>query len=191
MTPIRDLVGLVLTPSRTLAESPPLDLLIVPGGWGQEALMDDAVVLEFIRTQSAQAQFTFTICTGALICGAAGILRGVKSTTHWSAIHLFAYFGAIPVDARVVIDGRHVSAAGITAGIDGALRVASLLRNDRVAQQIQLAIQYAPEPPFNSGSPQCAPLEVLEAARASVKQIGEARLPTAQRIAAQLGINPV
>src|ERR1035441_714037 len=190
-TPIRDLMGLILTPTMTFAQAPPLDLLIVPGGWGQEALMDDATVLEFIQTQAAGAQYTFSICTGALVCGAAGLLRGVRSTTHWSAFHLLGYFGAIPVNARVVVDGKHISAAGVTAGIDGALRVASLLRDERTAQVIQLSMEYAPEPPFNSGTPQTAPPDVLEAALAVTRKTTEARLATAQRIASRLGINPV
>jgi cyclohexyl-isocyanide hydratase len=190
-TPIRDLMGLILTPTMTFAQAPPLDLLIVPGGWGQEALMDDATVLEFIQTQAAGAQYTFSICTGALVCGAAGLLRGVRSTTHWSAFHLLGYFGAIPVNARVVVDGKHISAAGVTAGIDGALRVASLLRDERTAQVIQLSMEYAPEPPFNSGTPQTAPPDVLEAALAVTRKTTEARLATAQRIASRLGIKPV
>jgi len=188
IAPIRDLKGLILTPDKTFAEAPPLDLLVVPGGYGQEALMDDEVVLGFIRAQAARATYVFSVCTGALLCGAAGLLRGVKATTHWAAHHLLGYFGAIPVDARVVVDGRHISASGITAGLDGALRVAALLRNEHVAQQIQLAIEYAPQPPFRCGTPQTAPADVLEAVRASYRQVTEARLATARRIAARLGI---
>jgi cyclohexyl-isocyanide hydratase len=188
LTPVRDIRGLIITPETTFADAPRLDLLVVPGGFGQEALMDDEVVLKFIQTKAATATYVFSICTGALICGAAGLLRGVKSTTHWSAFHLLPYFGAIPVNARVVIDGKHVSAAGVTAGLDGALRVASLICNDRIAQQIQLAIEYAPDPPFHSGTPQTAPPEVLQAARISVQKITDARFITAQRVAARLGI---
>jgi cyclohexyl-isocyanide hydratase len=92
-------------------------------GWGQEQLMDDDQVLAFIRAQAAHARYIFSVCTGALICGAAGLLRGVHAITHWSAFHLLEYFGAIPTDERVIVDGKHVSAAGVTAGIDGALRV--------------------------------------------------------------------
>ncbi|HXP81535.1 MAG TPA: DJ-1/PfpI family protein [Verrucomicrobiae bacterium] len=189
LTPVRDNRGLLITPEMTFGEAPPLDLLVVPGGFGQEALMDDDVALKFIQAKAATASYVFSICTGALLCGAAGLLRGVKSTTHWSAFHLLPYFGAIPVNARVVVDGKHVSAAGVTAGLDGALRVAVLMRGERVAQQIQLGIEYAPDPPFRSGTPQTAPPEVLQAARASVQKITDARLITAQRVAARLGIN--
>jgi cyclohexyl-isocyanide hydratase len=130
----------------------------------------------------------FSVCTGALICGAAGLLKGTRATTHWSAFHLLEYFGAVPIDERVVIDGKFVSAAGVTAGIDGALRVAALLRGDRVAQEIQLLIQYAPEPLFNSGTPVSALPDVLQAAQGVSRKITEARLTTAKRIAARLGV---
>lgn len=186
--PVRDVRGLILTPEKTFIESPPLDLLLVPGGYGQEALMEDETVLSFIREQAVNAKYVFSVCTGALICGAAGLLKGVRATTHWSSFHLLEYFGAIPIDERVVIDGSFVSAAGVTAGIDGALRVAALLRGDRVAQEIQLHIQYAPEPPFNSGTPASAPPEVLAAASSANREIREARLTTAKRIATKLGV---
>src|SRR6266446_9169566 len=102
------------------------------------------------------ARFVFSVCTGALVLGAAGLLKGRRATTHWASHHLLKYFGAVPVNDRVVIDANLVTAAGVTAGIDGALRIASLLRGDRAAQEIPLYIQYAPEPPFNSGDPRTA-----------------------------------
>ena len=185
---VRDVHGLIITPQKTLAEAPQLDVLVVPGGSGQEAVMDDETILEFIRQQAKCAKYIFSVCTGALICGAAGLLRGTKATTHWSAFHLLEYFGAIPTQARVVVDGKHVSTAGVTAGFDGALRVAQLLCGDEVAQTIQLAIEYAPNPPFNSGTPDDAPDHVLASARAAVQDITEARLRTAQRISSRLGI---
>jgi cyclohexyl-isocyanide hydratase len=187
-TPIRDVQGLILTPEETLSEAPELDVLVVPGGYGQQDLMDDEVVLSFIRRQAAHAEYVFSVCTGALICGAAGLLRNVRSTTHWASFDLLRYFGAIPVDSRVVVDGKHVSAAGVTAGIDGALTVAALLRGEPVAQGIQLSIEYAPEPPFHSGTPKTAPPEVLEAAREEVREVTAARLATAIRIGRRLGI---
>jgi len=188
LAPIRDIQGLILTPEITIAAAPQLDVLVVPGGFGQEDLMDDEEVLAFLRTQAASAQYTFSICTGALLLGAAGLLRGIRATTHWSTFHLLEYFGAIPIDSRVVVDGRTVSAAGVTSGIDGALRLAALLRGEAVAQGIQLSIEYAPEPPFSSGSPQTAPPEVLAAAQHRIREISEARLATAKRIATRLGI---
>jgi cyclohexyl-isocyanide hydratase len=150
--------------------------------------MDDEEVLSFVRDQSRGAKYVFSVCTGALICGAAGLLKGAKATTHWSAFHLLEYYGAIPTDARVVEDGKVVSAAGVTAGFDGALVIASRLRGEDVAREIQLSMEYAPEPPFQSGSPKNARPETLEAARSSASQITAARLTTARRIAAKLGI---
>jgi cyclohexyl-isocyanide hydratase len=160
---------------------------MVPGGHGQEALMEDETVLQFLRAQAAGARYVFSVCTGALICGAADLLRGVRSTTHWNSHHLLEYFGAIPVDERVVIDGKHVSAAGVSAGIDGAMRVVQLLCGDRVAQAIQLHLQYAPEPLFPGGTLQTSPPEIVELCREKVRDISERRLETARRVARRLG----
>jgi len=186
--PLRDMRGLILTPEKTFTEVGRLDLLHVPGGAGQEALMDDEETLSFIRAQAANARYVFSVCTGALILGAAGLLKGRKATTHWAAFHLLKYFGAIPIDERVVIDGILVSTAGVTAGIDGALRVAALLRGEQKAQEIQLGIQYAPNPPFHSGSPDSAPSEVVKKVRAASKPLADARLLTARRIGTRLGV---
>lgn len=186
--PVRDIGGLRLTADAILADAPQLDLLHVPGGYGQEAVMDDEEVLGWIRRQAAGARCVFSVCTGALICGAAGLLKGRRATTHWSAFHLLPLFGAIPVNQRVVVDGDIVFAAGVTAGIDGALRVAAELRGDEVAQTIQLAIQYAPEPPFNSGSPETAPPAIVAGARRAASAITAQREATAKRVAARLGI---
>jgi cyclohexyl-isocyanide hydratase len=186
--PVRDLRGLRLAPDAVLADAPQLDLLHVPGGYGQEAMMDDEEVLAWLRAQAAGARYVFPVCTGALICGAAGLLMGRRATTHWAAMHLLPFFGAIAVDARVVSDGTLVSAAGVTAGIDGALTVAALLRGDEAAQAIQLQIAYAPEPPFSAGTPGGAPPAVLEQVRQSYRAITEQRERTARRVSARLGI---
>src|SRR6516225_4830213 len=110
--PVRDVKGLRLTPDLTLAAAPPLDVLHVPGGLGQEALMEDAEVLGWIRQQAAGACSIFSVCTGALLCGGAGLLKGRRATTHWASFHLLPFFGAIPVNERVVVDGSFVFAAG-------------------------------------------------------------------------------
>ena len=185
---VRDLNGLRLTPDGILADAPPLDVLHIPGGFGQEALMEDEVVLEWIRQQAAGARSVFPVCTGALLCGAAGLLVGRRATTHWASFHLLPCFGAIPVDERVVVDGNWVFAAGVTAGIDGALRLAAELRGDAVAQTIQLQMAYAPEPPFDSGTPTTAPAAILEQARHSLRDITAQRRQTALRVATRLGI---
>jgi cyclohexyl-isocyanide hydratase len=186
--PVRDLKGLRLTPDAALADAPRLDVLHVPGGFGQEALMEDAEVLGWIRRQASGARSIFSVCTGALLCGAAGLLRGRRATTHWASFHLLPFFGAIPVNQRVVVDGNWVFAAGVTAGIDGALRLAAELRGDEAAQAIQLYMAYAPEPPFNSGTPETAPAAILDHARQSVRGITARREETARRAAARLGI---
>lgn len=186
---MKDVRGLWLKADAILADAPQLDLLHIPGGWGQEALMDDEEVLGWVRRQAAGAHCLFSVCTGALVCGAAGLLKGRRATTHWASHHLLPFFGAIPVNQRVVQDGPLVSAAGVTAGIDGALWVAALLRGDEVAQLIQLHMAYAPEPPFTSGTPEAAPAPVLACALEGLRAITRQREETARRMASRLGIS--
>jgi cyclohexyl-isocyanide hydratase len=186
--PIRDLKGLRLTPDAALADAPQLDVLHLPGGFGQEAMMEDAEVLAWIKQQAAGARSIFSVCTGALLCGAAGLLSGRRATTHWASFHLLPLFGAIPVNERVVVDGNLVFAAGVTAGIDGALRLAAELRGDDAARTIQLYMAYAPEPPFNSGTPETAPVAILAHAKQSLAGITAQREQTARRVAMKLEI---
>ena len=183
LSPVRDIQGLLLTPDTSISEAPALDVLQVPGGPGQEALMNDHAVHSLIQRQIAADRYVFSVCTGALICGAAGILRGRRATTHWTAFNLLQYFGAIPTDSRVVVDGKLISSAGVTAGLDGALRLAATLCGDSVAQQIQLGMEYAPEPPFNSGTPKTAPGPIVKAVLSRTRELQEARLATAERFA--------
>ena len=150
--------------------------------------MENEEMLAWIRQQAAGACGIFSVCTGALICGAAGLLKGRRATTHWASFHLLPFFGAIPVNERVVVDGSYVFAAGVTAGIDGALRLAAELRGDATAQAIQLHMAYAPEPPFNSGTPETAPPAILQHARQSMQDITTRREVTARRVAARLGV---
>lgn len=185
---IRDLKGLRITPDAAIADAPQLDVLHIPGGFGQEALMEDEEVLSWIRTQAAGAHSIFSVCTGALVCGAAGLLKGRRATTHWASFHLLPFFGAIPVDQRVVVDGDWVFAAGVTAGIDGALQLVAELRGDAAAQGIQLYMAYAPEPPFDAGTPETAPPEILRQMQALVAPVTVQREATARRVAAKLGI---
>jgi cyclohexyl-isocyanide hydratase len=186
--PVRDLKGLRLTPDAALADAPRLDVLHVPGGFGQEALMEDEQVLTWLERQASGARCVFSVCTGALLCGAAGLLRGRRATTHWASFHLLPLFGATPVNERVVVDGSWVFAAGVTAGIDGALRLAAELRGDDAARAIQLHMVYAPEPPFDGRTPETAPPAMLENARQSVASITAQREATARRAAIKLGI---
>lgn len=186
--PVRDVKGLRLTPDATLAAAPKLDVLHVPGGFGQEALMENEEILAWITQQAAGARSVFSVCTGALLLGAAGLLRGRRATTHWASFHLLPLLGAIPVNERVVVDGTWIFAAGVTAGIDGALRLAAELRGDDAARTIQLYMQYAPEPPFDSGTPERAPSAILDQARRAVADITAQREATARRVASRLGI---
>lgn len=180
-SPVRDIKGLILTPEMSIAEAPPLDLLLVPGGLGQQDLMQDKELLSFIRNQAESGRYLLSVCTGALLCGAAGILRGRRATTHWAAWDLLHFYGAIPVKARVVVDGNLISTAGVTAGLDGALRIAAMLRGDLVAQQIQLEIEYAPDPPFQSGTPETASPEVIQAFFAWYASVKKSREAEARR----------
>jgi cyclohexyl-isocyanide hydratase len=188
---VRDHSGLGLVPDATLADAGPIDLLVVPGGPGQEEVMEDDAVLSFITERAGAAKCVYSICTGALVCGAAGLLKGRSATTRWASVDLLKYFGATPVDKRVVVDGTLVSAAGLTAGIDGALTVAALLRGAAVAQAIQLDIQYAPEPPFDCGLPEKAPAEVLAKQKKAVEKLTARRLATAKRAAVKLEVQHV
>jgi len=178
--PVRDMAGMQLLADTTFDEAPQLDVLLVPGGYGQEALMADEEVLGFIRRQAASARYVYSVCTGALLCGAAGLLHGKRATTHWTAMDVLPYFGAIPSDDRVVIDGKYVSAGGVTSGIDGSLIMAALLRGETVAQELQLYMNYDPQPPFNAGSPKTAPASILDAVTQRAVPITTQRLATAK-----------
>ena len=134
-------------PDVSIKDAGTFDVLVVPGGYGQQALMHDEEVLGLIRSQVHAERLLLSVCTGGLLCGAAGVLTGRQATTHWAARHLLPYYAAILADARVVVDGNIISAAGVTAGLDAALVLVSLLRGDAAAQEIQLAIEYAPQPP--------------------------------------------
>lgn len=183
-TPLRDAKGLILTPEKSIEDAPPLDILCIPGGPGAAAVMEDDELLAFIRSRAAAASYVFSICTGALILGAAGLLKGRRATTHWASFELLEPLGAIAVDERVVIDGNLISAAGVTAGIDGALRLAAMLRGDTAAQEIQLYMEYAPQPPFHAGRPQTAPSEVLANARMATAPLLAKRRAIVERIVA-------
>lgn len=186
LAPIRDVQGLRLMPDVRIEEAGAFDVLVVPGGYGQQALMHDEEVLGLICRQVQAERLLFSVCTGALLCGAAGVLTGRRVTTHWAARSLMPYYGAVLADARVVVDGGIISAAGVTAGLDAALVLVSLLRGDAAAQEIQLAIEYAPNPVFHSGSPESAPAEVLQSFQRNYEPIRAAREADAISHAASL-----
>lgn len=165
LEPIKASSGLVMTPDTTFADCPALDVLCVPGGYGVGKLMEDAQTLDFIRTHARQARFVTSVCTGALVLGSAGLLHGRRATTHWAYHDMLAPFGAIAVQDRVVRDGNLITGGGVTAGIDFALTLVSELFDAKEAQAAQLAIEYAPHPPFDAGSPDTAPASVVELVR--------------------------
>ena len=175
LDPIRSATGLVLAPTVTMADCPALDVLCVPGGVGVNALMTDREVLAFVRERAAAARFVTSVCTGALVLGAAGLLQGRRATTHWASLDLLAAFGATPVSERVVRDGNLVTGGGITAGIDFALALAEDLVGRAQAEAIQLGLEYAPAPPFGAGTPDAAAPPVLAAARARLSASRAAR----------------
>jgi cyclohexyl-isocyanide hydratase len=156
---------MILGPTIAMADCPRLDVFCVPGGDGVNALLQDAEVLAFVRAQAARCRYITSVCTGALLLGAAGLLDGRRATTHWAAHDLLAAFGAIPVHERVVRDGNLITGGGVTAGIDFALTVVSEVAGRAAAEAVQLGLEYAPAPPFQAGSPDTAPPEVLAAAR--------------------------
>jgi len=165
LDPVTSSTGLVLTPTMRVADCPRLDVLCVPGGLGVNALMQDESVLDFVREQARGARYLTSVCTGALVLGAAGLLRGKRATTHWAALDLLAAFGAIPVAERVVRDGALLTGGGVTAGIDFALTLSAELSGQPAAEAIQLGLEYAPAPPFAAGTPETASPAVLAAVR--------------------------
>lgn len=163
LAPVRTEWGLTMLPDTTFDDAPALDILCVPGGWGIDRWLDDANLLRFLSDRGARARYVTSVCSGALLLGAAGLLRGYQATTHWLSLDLLPIVGAEPIRARVVRDRNRITGGGVTAGIDFGLALAAELFGQTVAQRIQLAIEYAPAPPFGSGAPETAPACVREA----------------------------
>lgn len=159
--PVRSNGGLTILPTAALAEAPPLDIVCVPGGPGHLQAMEDEAVLGFLRAQAADCHYVTAVCTGALVLGAAGLLKGYRATTHWMSLHRLAQFGAEPVAERVVIDRDRMTGGGVTAGIDFGLRLAALLAGEARAREIQLQIEYEPAPPYG-GSPATVDASLVE-----------------------------
>ncbi|UPK71026.1 DJ-1/PfpI family protein [Chitinophaga filiformis] len=190
LTPVKDIKRLTITPDTAIANAPELDLLVVSGGFGQHDLMHDTEVLSFIHKHYLSGKYIMSVCTGALLCGAAGILEGVRATTHWASWEFLKYYGAIPVKSRYVVDGKLLSTAGVTAGIDGALKLVSILRGEAEAKEIQLELEYAPDPPFNSGTPETAEQATIEAYYRRYGHIKQLREEDAIQFAAGAENNP-
>ncbi len=189
--PVVSDTGLAILPTTTLDACPDLDLICIPGGPGQIALMDDEQILGFVREKGARARFVASVCTGSLVLGAAGLLKGYTAGTHWMSRDQLAYFGATPMANRIVVDRNRVTGGGVTAGIDLALYVASLVTNEPTARAIQLSLEYNPEPPFNSGSPESAGPEAVAAVRQRAAGMLSERLAATKRAAHRLGLLPL
>jgi transcriptional regulator GlxA family with amidase domain len=157
---------LALSADLAIADVPDPDIVLVPGGEGNRPLMRDAEILDWLRTAHQATTWTTSVCTGALVLGAAGILDGLRATTHWAFRDVLTEFGAEPVAERVVTDGKVITAAGVSAGIDMALQLAAYDVGEEFAQAVQLGIEYDPDPPFDTGSPEKAPPDLVERVRA-------------------------
>lgn len=184
LEPIRSERGLTFLPDTTFADAPVLDVLFVPGGPGINPKLEDTTFLHFLKTQGEQARYLTSVCTGSLLLAAAGLLQGYKATTHWLSLDLLRELGVEVVAQRVVIDGNRITGGGVTSGIDFGLVIAAELFGETVAQAIQLAIEYNPQPPFESGSPKTAPPDVIAKVTAASKHNQENRRQIVQRVAA-------
>ena len=184
--PIESDGGLVFAGTRRMAEIDRCDLLFVPGGFAATEVANDEAFLREFRRLAASARYLTSVCTGSLVLGAAGLLKGKRAACHWAWRQLLPLFGAIADPARVVRDGNIITGGGVTAGIDFALVVAAEIGGDELAQALQLALEYAPEPPFAAGRPETAPAEIVALVRARLApQIAE-RTAAAERAAARL-----
>jgi transcriptional regulator GlxA family with amidase domain len=175
--------GIAFAQVKRLADVSECALLCIPGGFGTMAAMEDATYLEAVRRLALQARYITSVCTGSLLLGAAGLLRGKRAACHWAWRELLGTFGALPDAARVVRSGNIFSGGGVTAGIDMALTVMAEIAGSDFAQTVQLAMEYAPEPPFASGRPETAPAEVVAAVRRRLESLGASRAAAALRAA--------
>jgi cyclohexyl-isocyanide hydratase len=177
---------MMLTPTTTFADCPQLDVICVPGGAGSDDLLNDEEVLDFVRRQAEGAKYVTSVCTGSLVLGAAGLLKGYRAATHWTAMEHLAAFGATPTKIRVCVDRNRITGGGVTAGIDFALTLVSMLVDHNTAEAIQLRLEYNPAPPFKSGSPETAPAETLALIRERIAPHQARRREAVTRAAARL-----
>lgn len=174
LDPVPSDCGLSLVPTTTFQDCPRQDLICVPGGFGVVKAMTDRETVDFVRRQAEGARYVTSVCTGAFVPGAAGLLKGRRATTHWAYTDLLPRVGATYEKARVVWDGNVVTAGGVTSGIDFALRIVAAIAGDDAAQSIQLGIEYDPAPPFNAGAPDRAPETIRRRVSAGLAKRREA-----------------
>lgn len=184
--PVPTDAGFSIVPTTTFADCPQLDVVCVPGGGGQVDVMVDAEALDFLRKQAAKARYVTSVCTGSLILGAAGLLKGYKSACHWAWRDMLKDFGATPVAERVVRDRNRISGGGVTAGIDFGLTVAAELAGEEAAKSIQLVLEYDPQPPFDAGSPEKAGAERVKRIYERLAPLLESRRKANAEAAARL-----
>ena len=177
---------LTLTPTITFADCPQLDVICVPGGVGTDDMVNDAEMLAFLRKQAEAARYITSVCTGSLVLGAAGLLKGYRAATHWTAVDFLSEFGAIPAKTRVCVDRNRITGGGVTAGIDFALTLVSIMVDRKTAEAIQLRLEYNPAPPFDSGSPDTAPAEILALMKERIAPAQARRSEAIHRAAARL-----
>ena len=163
--PVMTDAGFSINPTCTFNDCPNPDIVCVPGGAGADDAMLDNELIEWLRTASTKADWVTSVCTGSLVLGAAGLLQGKKATSHWLSRPMLAEFGAISVAERVVVDGKFVTGGGVTAGIDFALSLTAMIRGEEHAKLVQLSLEYDPQPPFRSGSPDDADQVIVERIR--------------------------
>ena len=177
LAPISTGCGFGIAPSKTFKDCPQADLLCVPGGFGTAEAIADTELVDFVAEQAKGAKYVTSVCTGALILGAAGLLKGRKATTHWAYTSLLAELDAVYEPGRVVTDGNLITGGGVTAGLDFALQVAAEVTDERYAQALQLGFEYDPRPPFVGGHPDRAPAELVERVTARYRDSVEQMRP--------------
>ncbi|HWB25007.1 MAG TPA: DJ-1/PfpI family protein [Chitinophagaceae bacterium] len=175
MAVVKSDAGLVLTPDVAFDQAPQVDILFVPGGRGVFEAMQNSRLIQFLQTQAAKAKYVTSVCTGALVLAAAGLLNGYKATTHWLSLHLLRLFKVDVVEERVVIDRNRITGGGVTAGIDFGLYLVSMVAGENAAKEIQLMMEYNPAPPFNAGSPHTAGENIVARVVEQRKAVQEAR----------------
>jgi cyclohexyl-isocyanide hydratase len=186
--PVPSDTALTVMPTISFADCPQCDVICVPGGAGTDDMVIDGEMLDFLRAQAKTARYITSVCTGSLVLGAAGLLRGYKATTHWAAMGYLDAYGALPTKTRVCVDRNRITGGGVTAGIDFALTLVSILVDRETAEMIQLRLEYNPAPPFSAGSPDTAPPEVIARLRQMNPSGQERRKVNNQRAVAALRI---
>lgn len=182
-SPLKGDTGLTIVPDRGFADAPQYDVIVVPGGPGQTALMEDAEVVQFLRQQAAGAELVTSVCTGSLLLAAAGLLQGKKATCHWLSIDQLPIFGVEAVPDRVVVDGDRITGAGVTSGLDFAFTVLAAIRGEEAARALQLMLEYDPAPPFDSGHPRVASADLVEKVRHAADSMIRERRAVSLRVA--------